>query len=105
MASSLSAPPGPLLTRFVGKAEAGTPGFRQAAGRGALKARQRLDRIELAQWEFYRFGDRGGQMVAIDRLQEPASQTGRQLVDCKTTSHPACRQALPAPGNGAKRCG
>jgi hypothetical protein len=26
---------------------------------------------------------RGGQMVAIDRLQEPASQTGRQLVDCK----------------------
>jgi len=27
---------------FVGKAEAGTPGFRQAAGRSALKARQCL---------------------------------------------------------------
>jgi hypothetical protein len=38
---------------------------------------------KVAQWELYRFGDRGGQMVAIDRLQEPASQTGRQLVDCK----------------------
>jgi hypothetical protein len=33
---------------------------------------------KVAQWELYRFGDRGGQMVAIDRLQEPASQTGRQ---------------------------
>jgi len=47
----------------------GTPGFRQAAGRGALKARQRLDRIELAQEKFYRFGDRGGQIVAIDRCR------------------------------------
>jgi len=48
-----------------------------------LKARQRLDRIERAQGKFYCFGDRGSQMVTIDRLQEPAGQTGRQLVDCK----------------------